>query len=79
MGQHWLDGYSAHVEIHLLLDGKQIDIAQIGHGSFILRSPQSIPPGTEATLVIKIDGREEVEQVFLAEGATNRGEPVPFF
>jgi hypothetical protein len=79
MGQRWLDGYSAHVEIYLLVNGERFDIAQIGRGSLILRDSREIPPATHAKLVIKIDGHEEVEYVFLAEGAANSEQPVPFF
>lgn len=78
MGQRWLDGYSAHVEIYLVVDGKRFDIAQIGDGSFILRDAGEIPIGTIAKLVIKIDGHEEEEQIFLYEGAVASEETVPF-
>ena len=79
MGQRWLDGYSAQVELYFLVDGKRHEIAQIGNGSFILRDPNEIPPGTSGTLVIKIDGREEREEVMLCNGAAKREEPVLFF
>ena len=79
MGQKWFDGYSAAVEIYLLIDGKRYDVAQIGAGSLILRDSHKIPPHTHAKLVIKIDGTEEAEYVFLGEGANNNEELVPFF
>lgn len=46
MGQRWLDGYSAEVEIYLLVNGKRFDVAQIGNGSLILRprSDSSLNP-----------------------------------
>ncbi len=79
MGQRWLDGYSAEVEIYLLIDGRRISVAQIAGDTLILRDQQPIPPGTMATLVIKIDDHEEREQIFLQAGAENSKELVPFF
>jgi len=79
MGQRWFDGYSAAIEIYLLIDGKRFDVAQIGQGGLLLRDPVPIPPSTSARLIIKIDGNEEVEHVFLAEGADCSERLVPFF
>ena len=78
MGQRWLDGYSAHVEIYLEVGGERFDIAQIGDGSFILRDAGQIPIGTRGRLVIKIDGHEEEEQIFLFEGTVSGKETVEF-
>jgi hypothetical protein len=79
MGQRWLDGYSAEVELYLLIDGERIDIAQIADGSIILRDPYVIQSGTSATLVIKIDGHEEREEIVLKSSAENNRELVTFF
>ncbi|REK06748.1 MAG: hypothetical protein DWQ37_22125 [Planctomycetota bacterium] len=79
MGQRWLDGYSADVEIYLLIDGKRFDVAQITDGSLILRDSYEIPAETAAELVLKIDGHEEREKIFLRSGSESREEPVPFF
>ena len=79
MGQRWLDGYSAEVEIYLLIDGRRLDVAQIAGDTLVLRDQQVIPPETSATLVIKIDGHEEREQIFLQAGAESSEELVPFF
>jgi len=79
MGQRWLDGYSAHVEIYLLIDGKRHDVAQIGGGELILRNHVDIEPGTTATLVIVIDGNEERETIVLTAGSAKIEEPVPYF
>jgi hypothetical protein len=79
MGQIWLDGYSAAIEIYLIIGGQKHDVAQIGGGSLILRHAVKIPPMTNAKLVVKIDGREEVEQVLITDGATCNREPVSFF
>lgn len=79
MGQRWSDGgYSADVLIYLLIDGKRFDVAQIGGGKLILREPAEIPPFTDATLVLSIDGREEVRQVFLSGGAEIDQRPIAY-
>ncbi len=78
MGQRWLDGYSAHVEAYLLIDGKRYDIAQISSGSMILRGDVKLTANTRATLVIIVDGTEEREEITLCEDAGEE-EPVAYF
>ncbi len=78
MGQRWLDGYSAEVEIYLLIAGKRHDVSQIIDDTLILRDQQSISPGTRAMLVIKVDGHEEREQIRLLAGAESNHELIPF-
>lgn len=77
MGKRWVDGYSADVDVYLLIGEKRYSIAQIGGGSFILRGNQTIPALTEATLVIVIDGVEERQPIVTCEEARN-DEPVAF-
>jgi hypothetical protein len=79
MGQRWFDGYSADVEIFLLHNGKRFEVAQIGGGSLILREPAPIPAGTHVNLVIRIDGHEVEEKIYLAESAELSEKAVPFF
>ncbi len=79
MGQRGLDGYSAEVEIYLLIGGKRREVAQVAGDTLVLRDEHPIPPGTAATLVIKIDGQEEREEIFLREGAQSNEQLVPFF
>ena len=72
MGQHWGDGgYSAEVEVYLKVDDKKLRIARIGPSSFCLREPCEYPPGTEGTIVIKVDGREREVHAFLQNGIVN--------
>lgn len=78
MGQRWLDGYSADVEIYLLIDGRRYDVAQIGGGSLILRGNPEIPADTTATLVILIDGVEERQEIVLCDPAREE-EPIAYF
>jgi hypothetical protein len=79
MGQRWLDGYSADIEIYLIVDGKKHDVAQIGGGSLILRDPIATPADTSAKLVIRIDGHEEIEQVVLTNGSAKDEPVISFF
>jgi len=78
MGQRWLDGYSADVEVYLLVKGKRYDVAQIGGGSLILRGDPAIPAKTQATLVVVVDGIEERQEIILCDDTLSE-EPVAFF
>jgi len=78
MGQRWLDGYSAAVDVYLLIRGKRYDIAQVGGGSFILRGAHDISANTEATLVVVVDGVEERQEILICADAQHE-EPVAFF
>jgi hypothetical protein len=73
MGTHWKDGYSAHVDLALLVDGKRLSIGQVGPDSFILRQPCHLEAGF-ADLVVRIDDYVETWRIALFEGAdpTNR-------
>jgi hypothetical protein len=77
MGQRWLDGYSAHVEIYLLVDGQRHDISQVGGNSFILRGAPNIPAQTAATLVIKVDDEEERQDILILDKVRQK-EPVAY-
>ena len=79
MGTSWANGYSAHVEIYLLVDGEPLRVAQVGPGSLILRDLREIPPGASAKLVIKIDDHNEEHDIILFEGASGSRQPVRFF
>lgn len=69
MGRYWVDGYSADVEIYLLLeDGRRLEISQIANGRFFLREPSALPE-MFARVVIKVDGRERAIDVLLYQGA----------
>jgi hypothetical protein len=70
MGQHWHDGYSATVEAYLVIGDSRFDVAQVAGGFLILRSPQEIPAGTHAELVISIDNELKKQSVVLGDGAS---------
>lgn len=79
MGQRWSNGYSADVEIFLVIEGKRYDVAQVGNGGLLLRDSHQIPPSTNATLVLRIDGVEQVEEVVLTDGAVDNEQLVTYF
>lgn len=69
MGKRWSDGgYSSEVECHIQVADKALRIAQIGPKSFILRDGCELPPGTEGTIVITVDGDERKIHAFLQNG-----------
>jgi len=79
MGKHWNDGgYSSEVELSLQIADKTMRIAQIGPKSFILRDACEYPPGTEGTIVIKVDDRERKVHAFLQNGVTSGVDEVEY-
>lgn len=67
------NGYSADVDIKLVVGDRVLDVAQVLHEEVILRDPIDAPPGP-AELVLTIDGREHRRAAELADGlsATER-------
>ena len=68
MGKRWSDGYSADVEIYLMIDGRRYDVAQVSGKSLFLRDHHQILPGTNAELVMRIDDHKQSEKVVLQAG-----------
>jgi hypothetical protein len=69
MGNRWNDGgYSSDVAGCLRVGERSFRIAQTGPNSFILRDPCELPPGTEGTIVISVDGDEREIHAFLQNG-----------
>lgn len=65
-------GYSAHVEMQLLLPGgASLSVAQCGPDFFILENPATLPP-TTAELVIEVDGSVSRFPCFLADGISGK-------
>ncbi len=79
MGQQWPDGYSAQVDIYLIVDGERYDVAQVANGSLVMRDPRPIPPETVATLVLDIDGKNESKEIFLRDGVADSNGFIPYF
>jgi hypothetical protein len=79
MGNRWKDGYSASVELYLLVGGERFRVAQVGPKSFVLKDDDAlIPPGTEGYLVIIVDGRKKSYPILLHQGTTAGCEKVAY-
>lgn len=67
MGTHWKDGgYSATVEIFILLDGDEfIDVAGVGPDDFTTTEPVSFPEDIKGELVVKVDGKERKTNIVI--------------
>jgi hypothetical protein len=59
--------FSAHVRIHLHVNGQVFKIGQLGPDFIILDNPADQPPG-EAEIAMSIDGRERRWPVRLPDG-----------
>lgn len=65
------DGYSASVEGFLVIDeSTRLRLAKTNGFSLLLAEPCELPAGTEADLLIIIDGTSDSKRVVLPEGAT---------
>lgn len=58
------------VELSLRVGGEKLRVAQVGPKWFILRDERDLPPGTEGTLTITVDGQPTEYHVLLHRGAT---------
>ena len=61
--------HSAKVRLRLLVNGDDLEVAQVGNGSCILRDPRPHPP-CDAQLIVTVDGLTETHPVFLSHGIT---------
>lgn len=60
-------GHSAQVDMHLLVNGGSIPVAQMGPDFLILKEPSDHPPG-QATMVLQVDQSERRWPVRLPNG-----------
>jgi hypothetical protein len=67
--QDLTQGYSAKVELQLLVNGQFLDVAQVGPTRCVLTQPIDLPPGTEGEFVLTVDGRDRRWHVLLVDGA----------
>jgi hypothetical protein len=63
------NGYSSTVELNLAVDGRLLSLHAIGPDRITLREAYEAPPGP-ATVVMRVDGREDRWSVLLPEGLT---------
>jgi hypothetical protein len=69
--------HSAKVRLRLLVNGDDLEVAQVGAGSCILRDPRPHPAG-DAQLIVSIDGHTETHSVFLSHGIAADSREVAF-
>lgn len=68
MGIQWQDGgYSAEVEIYLLVNGRKLPVSHIDDKTLILREDEVVPDG-HAQIIIRIDGQERTYDVIINAG-----------
>jgi hypothetical protein len=80
MGITWQDGYSAELEIILIVQGSHYRVAKLGPTYMILVDTPEIPAGAIGKLVVRVDDRSSGQDVLLYQGAVaHRQEPVPFY
>ena len=60
-------GYSAHVELTLIVAGDRIELAQVGHQRIYLRSPMTLPAGP-AELIVQVDGNARRKNITIPPG-----------
>ncbi|HZN34637.1 MAG TPA: hypothetical protein VFB80_12505 [Pirellulaceae bacterium] len=70
-------GYSAHVEMFLILNGQQFDLGQIGPEHCIVRNPAEVPP-SPGEIVLIVDGNETRLQVYLPHGISSSSRKVAY-
>ncbi|HUE70155.1 MAG TPA: hypothetical protein VMP01_04630 [Pirellulaceae bacterium] len=70
--------HSATVDLRLRVNGRILDVGQVGHKFLILAEPCELPPGTEGELIVTVDGKETVQRVILHDGARSDSAMVGF-
>lgn len=65
------EGFSARVVLKLFVDGRKIEVAQIGPDSVRLRTPSSDLEGKLALLVIRIGRTRKRRKILLTTYATD--------
>lgn len=57
------------MSLRLLIDGGEVDVAQVGPDYLIFRENVIIAPSTLGTLIIDVDGRVERHEIVFPNGA----------
>ena len=68
MGTIWKDGYSADVNLYLVVGDEAIDIAQVGPSFLILSESRPIE-SCFATIVVEVDNRRTEYSVLLDDAS----------
>ncbi|MBL8827834.1 MAG: hypothetical protein JNM18_12725 [Planctomycetaceae bacterium] len=73
-----ISGYSAPVKIELRLAQESLDVAVLGKGSFILRTPRRLSPQT-AELIVTVAGIPSVYPISLLSAQASDAPDEVFF
>ena len=65
-------------DLRLRVNGRILDVGQVGHKFLVLAEPCDVPPGTEGELVVTVDDKETVQRVVLYDGIRHAATVVPF-
>jgi hypothetical protein len=67
------EGYSARVNLYLLIAGTRISLGQVLPDSVVLQQECEPMPASQGTIVISVDGREDRMDAFFPHGIGNDG------
>jgi len=70
--------FSANVRFDLLVNGRLLALAKLGPGYAVLQTPDDVPAGQDAVLIMNVDGREHRWEVQLKNGIVPFGERFEF-
>jgi hypothetical protein len=71
-------GYSASIDLRLRVSGSEYRVAQVGESFLIMRDKITVPPETDAEVIITVDGDRFVHPVFLHQGITPESNATSF-
>jgi hypothetical protein len=60
--------YSSTIDIRLKVGDTLLDVTQVSESFLVLKDPASVPPKTEAEVIIIVDGRARSRKIFLHQG-----------
>jgi hypothetical protein len=70
--------FSATVRLELRAHGRVYELAQVGDGTIILRTPAIVPPGP-AQIVVTVEGASKTHDVVLYPHAPDHADDEVFF
>lgn len=78
MTQLTQEGFSADVRLELSVEGRSLEVAQVGNDSIILREEARDIIGKQATLSIQIGATRKVQTITLFKISPNRPHEVMY-
>ena len=69
--------HSADVRLHLLIDGKALELSRISPHGCTLRRPAEFPP-CEAEVIMHVDGHARIWRVYLPDGVSQSSREVKY-